>query len=385
MCCAGALSRGDDPALVSLGVDDACTGGSVVTQSALAEAFAHEVAAGRVECDPATLGATLEEQVATGRRILLASGVHSRGSQRPAESYFVRTPGLPSLAAEPLLERFHLAASRALHRWTQLGGAGAAGVTHLVVGSTTPPRSAPGTCDVTTIATTHSALTLAAPAIRAGHCVDNTAGPAKHCPAGAFPPPGRPRRPARPGTGGPDCTGRPTGALPRHAFLSTSHLIPTLPSGASPGRLRRHHVDAGRIHAHAAHRRRPAQHRGLHRRRRRCVCVCVRVLHCAQPCHAPHRPADRALPTPVCLQRRWWRASRAMTCVALWPLCWHVAPRCCRADRRTAAAPTRERARLCAAVTMRPAPAWPWRCASRPTGAIRLRLPFGATLLCLPS
>ena len=290
MCCAGALSRGDDPALVSLGVDDACTGGSVVTQSALAEAFAHEVAAGRVECDPATLGATLEEQVATGRRILLASGVHSRGSQRPAESYFVRTPGLPSLAAEPLLERFHLAASRALHRWTQLGGAGAAGVTHLVVGSTTPPRSAPGTCDVTTIATTHSALTLAAPAIRAGHCVDNTAGPAKHCPAGAFPPPGRPRRPARPGTGGPDCTGRPTGALPRHAFLSTSHLIPTLPSGASPGRLRRHHVDAGRIHAHAAHRRRPAQHRGLHRRRRRCVCVCAGLaLRTTLPCSAPPR------------------------------------------------------------------------------------------------
>ena len=144
--CSASSPRGGDPVLVSLGVDDASTGGTVVTQAALAEAFAHAVAAGRVECDPATLGATLKEQVAAGRRILLASGVHTRGSQRPADSYFVRTPGLPSLAAEPLLERFHLAASRALHRWTQLGGAGAAGVTHLVVGSTTPPRSAPGAC-----------------------------------------------------------------------------------------------------------------------------------------------------------------------------------------------------------------------------------------------
>jgi hypothetical protein len=146
-------------------MDDACTGGSVVTQAALAEAFTHAVAAGRVECDPATLGDTLDEQVAAGRRIILASGVHTRGSQRPAESYFVRTPGLPSLAAEPLLERFHLAATRALHRWKQQGGAGAAGVTHLVVGSTTPPRSAPGACDVITMGTTqqHRSHWLAPP------------------------------------------------------------------------------------------------------------------------------------------------------------------------------------------------------------------------------
>jgi len=133
-------------ALVSLGVDDATTGGVLVTQTALADAFCEAVHSGRLACDSATLGASREEQAAAGRDILLSCGVRTRGSQRPAESYFVHTAGLPALADEALLDRLHVAASRALHSWTQRGGSGASGVTHLVVGSLTPPRSAPGMC-----------------------------------------------------------------------------------------------------------------------------------------------------------------------------------------------------------------------------------------------
>jgi hypothetical protein len=133
-------------ALVSLGVDDATTGGVLVAQTALADAFCEAVLSGQLACDSATLGASREEQAAAGRDILLSCGVRTRGSQRPAESYFVHTAGLPALADEALLDRLHVAASRALHSWMQRGGSGASGVTHLVVGSLTPPRSAPGMC-----------------------------------------------------------------------------------------------------------------------------------------------------------------------------------------------------------------------------------------------
>lgn len=144
-CAAGDRHAPPPPALlVSLATDDACTGGVALQQSALADAFADAVRDGTVVCDPGSLGAGVTAQAAAGRDLFLQCGVTTRGSQRPAGAYFVRTPGLPPLAEGALLERLHTAASRALHAWTQRGGSGARGVTHLVVGSLTPARSAPG-------------------------------------------------------------------------------------------------------------------------------------------------------------------------------------------------------------------------------------------------
>jgi hypothetical protein len=141
---AASAPRLADPLLVGLGVDDAATGGFCFPQSALSDALARAVVAGRLPCDEASLGADRETQAAAARELLAASGVRRRGSQRPADAYFVTTPGLPALAADALLDRLEAAARRALARWAALGGEGPAGITHLVIGSLTPPRSAPG-------------------------------------------------------------------------------------------------------------------------------------------------------------------------------------------------------------------------------------------------
>ena len=141
---AAAAPRLADPLLVALGVDDAATGGFCFPQSALSDSLARAAAAGRLACDTLSLGPDPESQAAAVRELFAASGVRRRGSQRPADSFVVATPGLPSLAADALLDRLEAAARRALDRWVQRGGEGPAGVTHLVIGSLTPPRSAPG-------------------------------------------------------------------------------------------------------------------------------------------------------------------------------------------------------------------------------------------------
>jgi hypothetical protein len=133
-----------DPLLVGIGVDDADTGGTQFAQSALTDALVDAITSGRLACDAASLGEDAAAQAAAARELLGASGVRRRGSQRGARDFFVTTKGLPSLAADALLERLEAAAARALARWAAGGGEGAAGITHLVLGSLTPPRSAPG-------------------------------------------------------------------------------------------------------------------------------------------------------------------------------------------------------------------------------------------------
>jgi len=156
LCSAAAHTRLPDPLLLSLGVDDAATGGAQLAQSALADALAAGITSGYLPCDPASLGQGTAAQAASARALLLGAGVLRRGSQRGAEQYFVTTPGLPALAADSLLDRLHLAAARALQRWVDGGGQGAAGITHLVLGSITPPRSAPGTFPLSLLALSHA-------------------------------------------------------------------------------------------------------------------------------------------------------------------------------------------------------------------------------------
>jgi hypothetical protein len=133
-----------DPLLVGIGVDEVGTGGTYFPQSALTDALVEAITSGRLACDASSLGEGAAAQAASARELFAASGVRRRGSQRRAAEFFVTTPGLPPLAAAALLERLESAASRALARWTACGGEGAAGITHLVLGSLTPPRSAPG-------------------------------------------------------------------------------------------------------------------------------------------------------------------------------------------------------------------------------------------------
>jgi len=133
------LAAADAPLLLALGTDDAATGGCALEQAALSEAVVQRISAG-LPCGP-SLGSAPE---AAARSLFAAAGVRSRGSLRPAAQYVTTTVGLPPLAAESLAERLALAAQRALARWSAAGGAGAAGITHLLLGSTTPPRCAPG-------------------------------------------------------------------------------------------------------------------------------------------------------------------------------------------------------------------------------------------------
>ena len=134
------------PALLfSIATDDAATGGACVSQPELAAALASALGCGRLPFAP-SFAASLPAAAAAASAAFAAAGVATRGACSPVDEHssFALSPGLPPAPLEPLLARASAAARRALTAWSEAGGAGEAGITHLVVACNTSPRGAPG-------------------------------------------------------------------------------------------------------------------------------------------------------------------------------------------------------------------------------------------------
>ena len=139
-----AAFQASDALLMGTGCDAADSGaGSVLEQADFGDAVASLLLNGGLPGDR-SLGDSAIAQAARVQAIFAASGVRRRGAQRPASSFFRTTAGCPDVGADPLLQRMQEAAQGAIEQWVQRGGEGVNAITHIVVGSLTPPRSAPG-------------------------------------------------------------------------------------------------------------------------------------------------------------------------------------------------------------------------------------------------
>lgn len=113
-------------------------------QADLSQAVSKIVLAGGVSGDE-SLGMSREQQAERVGAIFAASGVKTRGALREVERFFVPTSDCADLGNASLVKRMEAAAASAIDEWVQRGGEGPSAITHIMVGSLTPPRSAPGT------------------------------------------------------------------------------------------------------------------------------------------------------------------------------------------------------------------------------------------------
>lgn len=126
--------------IMGTGVDEI---GTVVRQEELSQAVSKMLLRGAVLGD-SSVGATLERQAERVGEIFLSSGVKRRGALREVDNFFVPTSDCADLGNASLVNRMEAAARQAIDEWMQRGGEGPRAITHIMIGSLTPPRSAPG-------------------------------------------------------------------------------------------------------------------------------------------------------------------------------------------------------------------------------------------------
>lgn len=126
--------------IMGTGVDEI---GTVVRQEELSQAVSKILMRGVVSGEN-SLGSNLEKQAERVGEIFSTSGVKRRGALREVDNFFVPTSDCADLGNASLVKRMEAAARSAIDEWVQRGGEGPGAITHIMIGSLTPPRSAPG-------------------------------------------------------------------------------------------------------------------------------------------------------------------------------------------------------------------------------------------------